>query len=82
MTPPSLRLLNCTHCDDVVKLVDKERICECGMSRGSDSGAEVRVSGPARVLAIEWEVYDGLAEGIERPFRVLPKAQLRAKGGL
>jgi len=29
MKPPAMKLLNCTRCDDVVKLVEKLRYCEC-----------------------------------------------------
>ena len=78
---PSMKLLNCTRCDDVVKLVDKERACECGLSRGrvlEDSCVELH--GPARILIIAWEDYDGLAEGIERLFGVLARSQYRTKG--
>lgn len=79
---PSMKLLNCTRCDDVVKLVDgAKRFCECGLSGGFiDGEGTLAVVGPCRVLTIDWEVYDGLTEGIARPFGVLPKAQYRAKG--
>jgi len=74
-------LLNCTRCDDVVKLVEKVRTCECGAARGklSDSG-EVEALGSARVLAINWRSYDGLGGGGEGAIGVLPQAQYRAKG--
>ena len=78
---PSMKLMNCTRCDDVVKLVENPRNCECGLSRGCVTmDGDTDVFGPCRVLTIAWEVYDGLAEGIERPFGVLPRAQYRAKG--
>ncbi len=78
---PSMKLMNCTRCDDVVKLVDKGRTCECGLCEGIiTADGSVVVNGTGRVLTIAWEVYDGLAEGIERPFGVLPRAQYRAKG--
>lgn len=75
-----MKLLNCTRCDDVVKLVDNGRGCECGASYGRLRDEAPDVTGPCRVLTIDWEVYDGLTEGIARPFGVLPKAQYRAKG--
>ena len=80
MRAPPMKLLNCRHCDDVVKLVEKERSCECGHARGSvsDSGA-VTVSGSGRVLAISWEAYDGIEEGEARTFTVLPRAQYRGR---
>lgn len=82
MTASSMKLMNCTRCDDVVKLVETPRQCECGMSSGyvypDDSG--VSIFGPARVLTIAWEVYDGLGEGSQGRIGVLPRAQYRAKG--
>ena len=82
MKPPAMKLLNCTRCDDVVKLVETLRSCECECSSGKTEfgGTEVHLTGPARVLTIDWEVYDGLAEGNERPFGVLPRALYRGRG--
>lgn len=69
-------LLNCRSCDDVVKLVDKLRSCECGRSQGAHyANGSHHVSGPARVLTITWEAYDGITEGESRPFTVLPRVQ-------
>lgn len=77
-----LKLLNCRRCDDVLKLIEKERVCECGGCRGRVSEAgEVTATGSARVLTIGWEAYDGIEEGETRPFSVLPSAQYRAGGG-
>ncbi len=82
MTTRALLLLNCTRCDDVVKLVEKVRICECGGARGkaSDNG-EVEALGSARVLAVGWKAYDGLGDGGQGTICVLPRAQYRARGG-
>jgi len=79
----ALLLLNCTRCDDVVKLVETVRICECGATRGkvSDHG-DVEALGSPRVLSIDWEAYDGLVEGSEGTIGVLPRAQYRAKGSV
>lgn len=84
MTAPAMKLMNCTRCDDVVKLVEYPRQCECGACRGrtTEDGANVEVTGSPRVLCISWEAYDGAQEGEARAFTVLPKAQYRAKGGL
>jgi hypothetical protein len=71
-------LLNCLHCDDIVKLVENERRCECGHARGSLSmDPTPSVHGPARVLEITWEAYDGLAEGETRPITVLPRSKTK-----
>jgi hypothetical protein len=76
-----MKLMNCTRCDDVVKLVDKIRFCECGMCQGvAGEDGSVDVGGAARVLTIAWETYDGLAEGVTGEIGVLPRAQ--AKGGV
>ncbi len=75
MKSSSMKLLNCRRCDDVVKLIeDRPRSCECAACRGSlsETGG-VRVTGPARVLEIDYESYDGIAEGEQRPFTVLPR---------
>lgn len=74
---PSMFLLNCRACDDVVKLVDKERSCECGRSKGVSTALLTATTGPARTLVISWEAYDGITEGESRPFTVLPRVQTR-----
>jgi hypothetical protein len=77
----SLLLMNCRRCDDVVKLVEKERACECGLARGKETDAgEVTVTGSVRVFTITWEAYDGIEEGESRGFGVLPRAQYRGRG--
>lgn len=83
VTRSAMLLLNCIRCDDVVKLIEKVRICECGATHGrvSDDG-EVEALGSPRVLSIGWEVYDGLTEGSEGAIGVLPRAQYRAKGSV
>jgi hypothetical protein len=82
MKRPPMRLLNCTRCDDVLQLVDKGRFCECGQSHGVANDAGVSVTGPARVLTIEWESYDGLTEGTTGEVGVLPRDRWRSKGSL
>jgi hypothetical protein len=80
-SPSSLLLLNCTRCDDVLKLVDTVRICECGGARGKiDAKGDPEALGSCRVLSITWEAYDGIQEGEPRPFTVLPRAQSRGRG--
>jgi hypothetical protein len=73
----SMYLLNCRACDDVVKLVEKERSCECGRSKGVSTPLLTATTGPARTLVISWEAYDGITEGESRPFTVLPRVQTR-----
>jgi hypothetical protein len=70
----TMKLLNCRRCDDVQKLVEQERTCECGVTKGSiSSKGQLSLSGPGRVFEIDWEAYDGIAEGEERAFGVLPR---------
>lgn len=77
-SPALMYLLNCRACDDVVKLIEKPRTCECGRSRGGiDGNGDPSVQGNARVLTIAWEAYDGITEGESRPFTVLPRVQPR-----
>ncbi len=78
MKRPPMRLLNCTRCDDVLQLVTQVRFCECGQTQGNvtdESGAWV--TGPARVLTIEWESYDGLSEETAGVVSVLPRDRYR-----
>jgi hypothetical protein len=73
-----MKLLNCQSCDDVVRITDQNRFCECRRSSGfttPDRG--LQVLGPARVLALSWEAYDGIAEGETRPFTVIPRSEYR-----
>lgn len=81
MARATLLLLNCVCCDDIVRLVEARRACECGRSEGwiTLTGAVVKSIVTARVLEIDWESYDGIAEGESRHFTVLPRVQyLRA----
>jgi hypothetical protein len=81
VTKRAMLLLNCTRCDDVVKLVEGLRACECGATLGkADEDGNVETIGPARVLSIAWRVYDGLGDGGQGSMDVLPRAQYRAKG--
>jgi len=57
-------LLNCTNCDDIQRLTQKPRTCECGQCLGAvdASGNHPEVQGfHARVLQIDWEQYDSAA---------------------
>lgn len=82
MTTLAIGLLNCRRCDDIVKLIEKSRSCECGASSGrlENESAGAEVTGPARVLLIPWESYDGIVEGEERAFQVFPRDQYRSRG--
>lgn len=60
-------LLNCKACDDVLKMIDRSRSCECGKTSGSLRNDVPRAEGPcARVLRIPWEDYDSTAVGLQR----------------
>lgn len=83
MKRPPMKLMNCTHCDDVLQLIDKQRSCVCGISSGRCmADGSVSMTGPARVLTIDWEIYDGLVEGGEGRLGVLPRDRYRSKGSL
>lgn len=77
MSRSPLLLLNCVRCDDIVRLVEAYRTCACGRTGGriSLTGAVVDSLVTARVLEIDWESYDGVAEGDPRNFTVLPRVQ-------
>lgn len=77
--PKLLFLMNCQACDDVVKLIEKTRNCECGHSSGQLTHPTYFVTGAARVLAIRWEDYDAAIEGEPRPFTVLPRVQPKGR---
>jgi hypothetical protein len=80
-------LMNCTHCDDLVVLVDRPRSCICGRSTGSvpvgfaERGAHTAagdkpiVSGPARLVEIPWEEYDMASGGEWCKWRILRPAR-------
>ena len=69
-----MKLLNCRQCDDVLKLVDKLRSCECGRSTGMLNGHEPPVTtGPARVFEIPWPEYDQAAGGEWQRWRMVPR---------
>lgn len=69
-----MKLLNCTRCDDILKLVDlRERRCECGACIGAvDKQEAVTATGPVRVLEIPWTEYDQAMPGDWRRWRVQP----------
>jgi hypothetical protein len=72
-----VKLLNCKKCDDVLKLVDKPRSCECGQSTGRTgpagaAGTEtVTTSGPARIFEIPWQEYDQASGGEWQRWRLV-----------
>jgi hypothetical protein len=70
-----MKLLNCRQCDDVVKLVDKVRSCECGRCTGvlDAVGGTLLVTGPARVFEIPWPEYDQAAGGEWQRWRMVPR---------
>lgn len=70
MKPPPLLLMNCRQCDDVQKVIDTLRCCECARSSGQLVNGEAITEGPCRVLAIDWEQYDGAAPREPRTFIV------------
>lgn len=66
-------LLNCTKCDDIQRLVQKPRYCECGECRGAvdSTGNHPEVQGfHARLLKIDWEQYDSAAPGEPKTWTV------------
>ena len=62
-------LLNCRSCEDILRLTEKRRTCECGKSTGNmvkvkGGGEEPHIDGTyARILAMQFEDYDRLVPG-------------------
>jgi hypothetical protein len=76
-----MMLLNCTHCDDIVVLLnERARSCLCGRSTGrltTDADGVPVITGPSRLAEIPWEAYDGAAGGGWQRWRLLPKGSGR-----
>ena len=68
----SILVLNCRLCDDLQRLQeDRPRSCLCGKSAGRlDAHGATRVEGPARVIEIDIEEYDGAGPGEDRKWRI------------
>ncbi len=75
MTPlrAAMHLLNCKRCDDVVKLVDKLRRCECGQASGQLLNGTPMLTGAARLLEIPWPDYDNASAGEWQQWRLLKR---------
>ncbi len=66
-----LWLLNCTRCDDVQRIVERQRGCECDSVHAMlDIHGKPHLIGPGRILTIPWEAYDGAAPGDQRTWTV------------
>lgn len=70
--PSAIWLLNCRRCDDIFRVTERMRSCECAHASGQLDALEVpQVEGlQARLLSIEWEDYDGVIEGESRQWKV------------
>jgi len=68
-----MKLLNCTLCDDVIRVTTILRHCECQASSAIEGPDGIKKDGPCRLLGIPWEEYDGAYPGAVRKFHVLPK---------
>ncbi len=64
----SILLLNCKSCDDILRLEeDHLRPCLCGQSTARpDARGQWIVAGPARLMSIPFEEYDGAIKGAPR----------------
>lgn len=59
-----LYLLNCRNCEDIQRLTEKLRACECGKTRGQLARGEPNVEGVyGRLFAMQFEDYDRLGPG-------------------
>jgi len=67
----AMKLLNCTRCDDVIRVTTILRHCECRASSAVESPDGIKKDGPCRLLGIPWEEYDGAYPGAVRKFHVL-----------
>ena len=67
-------LFNCRECDDLQRLHEEaRRSCLCGKSSGSiGPHGEPVVVGPARIIEIPIEEYDGAGPGDEKKWIVRP----------
>ena len=64
MSTVPICILNCRNCEDMQRLTDKIRTCECGKSRGRMVKDEPEIQGTyARLLAMQFEDYDRLTPG-------------------
>lgn len=61
---PPIQLLNCRECEDILRVHEEmPRTCLCGKSAARFSGKAFVFSGPARILLIDTEEYDGAVPG-------------------
>lgn len=67
--PVPLWLFNCQRCDDIQRIIEKPRSCECGtLSAQLDSNNQPALQGPGRLIRIPWEEYDAAEHGEKRPW--------------
>lgn len=66
-------LLNCKKCDDVVKLVDQLRRCECGHSSGQLLHEQPVLTGSARLVELPWTEYDNASAGDWQRWRIVKR---------
>jgi hypothetical protein len=66
-----IQILNCPVCEDFFRLQESlPRSCLCGKSAGRFTGKGFVLSGPARIVEIEIEEYDGAIPGEDRSWRL------------
>ncbi len=71
----ALLLVNCRSCDDFYRVhTDKPRSCLCGKSSFRVEQGQVVPTGPSRLVAIDWEDYDGAIPGEPRTWRIVSEA--------
>jgi len=69
-----MKLLNCTACQDIVRLFEDSRSCRCGRSRGQYTNLRnVAFSGPARIVGIQSLDYHRARYGQEYPWHLIPE---------
>ena len=79
-----MKLLNCLACRDVVLLlVEAERSCRCGQSRGryAPGGVVARYSGPARILGMRNLDFERAKPGEHYPWFVVPEGHHAEREG-
>jgi hypothetical protein len=65
-------LLNCKSCDDILRLdEDHPRPCLCGASSARFVQKNWMLSGPARLMRISFEDYDGAIPGLALTWELL-----------
>jgi hypothetical protein len=77
-----MKLLNCTACQDIVRLFPERRSCQCGRSSGQYTNLRhVTFSGPGRILGLKSLDYHRAQLGREYTWWLIPEGESVTKTG-